>query len=336
MLSEPLVSIVTPVYNTGEYLEDAIRSVLAQTYANWEYIICNNHSTDTTADVAAKYAAIDPRIRVVTPPEFLPQARNFNYALQQISPDSRYCKMIMADDKLFPRCLEEMVAVGEAQPSVAIVSAYRLVDTWGECFGLPLAQTVIPGRVAGRLHLLNGVFLFGTPSTVMYRSSVVRDRSPEFFPEDRFYFDTDAAMRILVDKDFGFVHQVLTYSRYQPGSITRRERNYCSRQIDYLICLDSYGRIYLTPEEFQRCSSHARRVYYECLGKEWLLERIRGRTRDFWEYHEKRLAGIGQNIRTSLVAWGAGYAILRGAGSPLEVIREIARRRRAVENPWQN
>ena len=66
-MSEPFVSVVTPVYNTGEFIEQAIRSVLEQTYQNFEYIICNNHSTDDTGDIAARYAALDPRIRVVHP-----------------------------------------------------------------------------------------------------------------------------------------------------------------------------------------------------------------------------------------------------------------------------
>ena len=48
-MSEPFVSVVTPVYNTGEFIEQAIRSVLEQTYQNFEYIICNNHSTDNSA-----------------------------------------------------------------------------------------------------------------------------------------------------------------------------------------------------------------------------------------------------------------------------------------------
>src|SRR5687768_685276 len=101
-MNTPLVSVVTPVYNTGEYLEEAIRSVLAQSYSNLEYIICNNHSTDASGEIAARYSSLDPRIRVVQPPRFLPQAENFNFALQQISPESRYCKMLLADDWMFP------------------------------------------------------------------------------------------------------------------------------------------------------------------------------------------------------------------------------------------
>jgi len=66
MSDAPLVSVVTPVYNGAEFLPQCIESVLAQTYRNWDFTIVNNCSTDDTLSVCLKYAAIDPRIRVVT------------------------------------------------------------------------------------------------------------------------------------------------------------------------------------------------------------------------------------------------------------------------------
>jgi glycosyltransferase involved in cell wall biosynthesis len=316
-------------------LEHAIRSVLAQTYRKFEYIICDNHSTDNSADVAQRYAAMDSRIKLIRPPEFLAQAKNFNFALQHISADSRYCKLIFGDDLLLPNCLREMVALAEANPSVAIVSSYRLIETTGDGFGLPLEQTKIPGRVAGRLHLLKGIFLFGTPSTVLYTSDVVRARSPRFYPEDRFYFDTDAVFQILADRDFGFVHQVLTFSRYQPGSITRREAEYYSRAIDRIICLHSYGHTYLTAEEYDRATSYARRVYYEGLGRQWLKDRLGAELGDFWPYHEKRLSTVGLEVEKARLALGVGDALVRAVASPFELARNVVRRRRPVEDPWK-
>jgi glycosyltransferase involved in cell wall biosynthesis len=335
MDAEPLVTVVTPVYNTGKYLEQAIRSVLAQSYKNWEYIICNNHSTDNSGEIAARYAQLDPRIRVVTPPQFLPQSANFNFAFRQISPDSRYTKMIFGDDRLLPNCLREMVTVAESSPSIAMVSSYRLVEADGDCFGLPLDETVIPGRVAGRLHLLNGIFLFGTPSTVLYRSHLVRSRSPQFYPEDRFYFDTDVAFQLLVDHDFGFVHQVLTFSRYQPDSITHKEQRFYSREVDRIICLHSYGRQYLTEAEYDRSLARARRVYYEGLGRGWLTQWLGGPSTEFWEYHRERLSGVGLKIEPARLAWGTCCAFLRTLASPFDLIRGIVRSRRPAENPWR-
>ena len=64
MKPQPLVSVVTPVFNGGKFLGECIDSVLAQTYTNWEYVIVDNCSTDATLEIAQRYAAADPRIRV--------------------------------------------------------------------------------------------------------------------------------------------------------------------------------------------------------------------------------------------------------------------------------
>jgi len=69
--SQPLVSVLTPVYNGAEFLSECIESVLAQTYQNWEYTIVDNCSTDGTAEIARRYAAKDSRIRLHQNTEFL-------------------------------------------------------------------------------------------------------------------------------------------------------------------------------------------------------------------------------------------------------------------------
>src|SRR5262245_49195446 len=99
------VSVVTPFYNTADYIAECIESVLGQTHRRFEYLLVDNHSTDGSADIARRYAARDERIRVIRNTEFLAQVPNYNNALLHISADSRYCKVVQADDALFPRCL---------------------------------------------------------------------------------------------------------------------------------------------------------------------------------------------------------------------------------------
>ena len=82
---QPLVSVVTPFYNEEKYLAECIKSVLAQTYATWEYIIVNNCSTDKSLEIAKVYQERDPRIRIYNNEMFLNQIENFNYILRQIS-----------------------------------------------------------------------------------------------------------------------------------------------------------------------------------------------------------------------------------------------------------
>src|SRR5262249_19628678 len=108
-IQHPLISVVTPFYNTEAYLDECIRSVLAQTRGDFEYLLVNNCSTDRCPEIAAHYASRDPRIRLLHNDQLVPQLRNYNQALRHISAESRYVKMVQADDFIFPRCLEEMV-----------------------------------------------------------------------------------------------------------------------------------------------------------------------------------------------------------------------------------
>src|SRR5215470_6717793 len=125
----PLVSVITPVYNNAEHIHECIESVLRQTYQNWEYTIVDNCSTDGTAEIARRYAAKDSRIRLYENKEFLRAIPNHNNAFRQISPESKYCKVVFGDDWIFPACLERMVALAEQYPTVGIVGAYVLEDS---------------------------------------------------------------------------------------------------------------------------------------------------------------------------------------------------------------
>src|SRR5271165_1069131 len=154
--SQPLVSIVTPVYNEAGYLADCIESVLAQTYQNWDFTIIDNCSTDGSLEVALRYAAKDPRIRIHQNQQFLRVIPNHNVALRQISAESKYCKVVLGDDWIFPNCLEQMVAVAEAHPSVGIVGAYVLEGQRVACTGLPYPSPLVCGREICRRHLLEG------------------------------------------------------------------------------------------------------------------------------------------------------------------------------------
>src|SRR6266849_696005 len=106
--SQPRVSILTPVYNGAEHLAECIESVLRQTYTNWDYTIVNNCSEDESLAIAQKYAVKDPRIRVIDNKRFLRIIENHNHTIRQISPESKYCKFVFADDWLYPTCIEEI------------------------------------------------------------------------------------------------------------------------------------------------------------------------------------------------------------------------------------
>jgi glycosyltransferase involved in cell wall biosynthesis len=314
-MTPPLVSVITPVYNDEPYLEEAVRSVLAQTHEDFEYVICNNHSTDRSGEIARDYAAKDPRIRVVSPPALLPQAKNFNFALQQIADRAQYVKMLFADDWLFPDCLRQMLALAGQDPRIALVSSYRLVETTPDCFGLPVGRSVFPGREVLRAQLLGTAYPFGTNSTEMWRADVVRKRAPRFFPEDRQYFDIDVIFRTIADECFGFVHQVLSFTRYQEGAVSDEISNYNWWFLFQLMMMEQYGRDLLTPEEFQARYEAVSTDFYRGLGEVWIKDRLRRhKQQKFWDFQNKHLSSMGAQIDRKRLARGVLDAALYWAG----------------------
>src|SRR5229473_6975187 len=124
LATRPLVTVVTPFYNTARHLAQCIESVLTQSYAEFEYILMDNCSTDGSAEIAESYARRVPRMRVIRCSEFVPQLKNYNRALAEISDASQYCKIVQADDYIFPGCLELMVQAFEQSKSIGLVSSY--------------------------------------------------------------------------------------------------------------------------------------------------------------------------------------------------------------------
>ena len=290
---QPLVSVVTPVYNGEKYLAECIESVLSQTYNNWEYIIANNCSTDRSLEIAQSYAEKDARIRIHNNRTFVGAAENHNLALQLISPESKYCKIVHADDWLFPECTARMVTVAEAHPSVSIVGAYGLRGNRVAWDGLPYPSTVVSGREVCRRTLLGGFYVFGSQTSHLIRSDLIRNRK-EYYSTNEFhrsYADQEACYKALQDYDFGFVHQILTYTREHDDSETSLfiRTGFNIDLPSQLNILTKYGPIYLSDEEYQRRLRQVMKRYHRFLCQNIFL----WRSRKFWNYHKRALDYIG-------------------------------------------
>jgi glycosyltransferase involved in cell wall biosynthesis len=325
----PRVSVVTPFYNTATYLPECIESVLAQSHGDLEYILCNNHSTDGGGEIAARYAARDRRIRIVSPPSFVGQVPNYNFALGQIAPDTRYCKVVQADDTIFPRCLTEMVTLAEAHPSIAVVSAYRLFGAEVQPRGLPHTRTFLTGHDACRIVLKDGIYLFGSPTTVMFRAELVRGRVP-FYAEGRLFEDAEVCFDLLSSHDFGFVHQVLSFTRTENDSLWAGMRAYNGWLLARRNQVAQYGRQFLTHDEFDEVWRHRERHYRTFLAQAWL----EGRDDAFWEFHRRGLATVGDTLDRKALVRDALRLAIGYTLSPSKlgaVLRERARRSRSPE-----
>lgn len=116
--SEPLVSVLTTVYNREKYLSESIESVLSSTYSNFELIIVDDCSTDNSVRIARKYESTDDRIRVHVNDKNLGDYPNRNVAASYAC--GKYIKYLDADDKINPEGLEMMVSIMSQFPEAAL------------------------------------------------------------------------------------------------------------------------------------------------------------------------------------------------------------------------
>jgi glycosyltransferase involved in cell wall biosynthesis len=317
----PLVSVVTPVFNGAKYLKECIESVLAQTHTNWRYTIVNNRSTDESLEIAQHFARLDPRIRVHDNVDFLPIIDNHNHALGFVDPESLYCKPLMADDWLYPECIEKMVGCAQAQPSTGLVCAYaltgvRILFLGVRCVSSP--TTFLSGRAAGRLSLLGDAYYFGSPTTMLIRSDLIRKRKPFYNPLN-FHADEESCYDILRESDFGFVHQVLSFFRMHEESQTSAAREFESILVGRVYALAKYGHAYLSDEEFERRWRERFDEYYAMLA----TAALRGRGKDFWEYHSAKLALIGAPLDRARLARAIAIYALKRLASPSSLAQSV-------------
>ena len=296
-MNHPLVSIVTPVYNGEAYLAECIESVLAQTYPLWDYTIVNNCSTDGTLEIAQKYAALDSRIRIHNNSTFVAAIENHNVAFRMISPESRYAKAVFADDWIFPECIGSMVSLAEAHPSAGVVGAYGLRRNRVIWNGLAYPDAVVSGRDICRLRFLENIYVFGGPTSHLVRSDLARRHDPLYDPTN-IHADTEMCIRLMRESDFGFVHQVLTYTRDRSGSLTSAAEHFHTLITGELYDLVRYGREFLTPEEFGPCLDRHLWSYYHLLATGML----QGREPAFWDHQRRELAKMGLAMEQSRLA----------------------------------
>jgi glycosyltransferase involved in cell wall biosynthesis len=318
-IDQPLVSILTPVYNGETYLRECIESILRQTYQNWEYIIVNNRSEDATLAIAEEYARRDPRIRVHTNNEFVGAIANHNIAFQQMSPASRFCKVVHADDWLFPECIGKMVEVATANPSVGLVSAYALWGTEVKLDGLPYQSKVVSGREIFRAAFLKGgPYVTGTPTSTMIRSDIIRRTTP-FYNEQNIHTDTEACYAVLAQSDLGFVHQVLTFTRLHEESATSSNSPLDTTLPGHLEILLKYGLVFLTPMECAEKKREYLRSYYSGLARHI----IQTRERRYWRFHKERLRQLGISVNFFRVAAIMPIEVVKLCFSPTRLRRVI-------------
>jgi glycosyltransferase involved in cell wall biosynthesis len=237
MAPTPRVSVLIPTYNYGRYLPEAIESVLAQEFGDFELILSDDASTDGSADIVHRYAGRDARIRACVQPANLGMVAHWNWCLRQAR--GEYLKFLFGDDRLAgPAALGRWVRLLDEQPSAVLaVGARRIIDedsrptdVWDH-----LAENgLYDGRHVVRQCLFATHNFLGEPTATLIRT---RAASRGFDPRYRQMVDLEMWCHLLLAGDLVHTDEVLCEFRRHPEqqTVLNRRQPMAGREYAWLV-----------------------------------------------------------------------------------------------------
>lgn len=181
MKSNPLVTIITPSFNQGQFVEETIKSVLCQTYSNIEYIFVDGGSTDRTMQIVDSYK---DDIDIIIHEKDEGQADAINKGLKLAK--GELVGWINSDDVLYPECVEKIVEVYSKNTDGAIYYSANL--DWIDVDGNILNKYTV--KIPNRDYLLNENYVIIQPGS-FYPLRLIRELE---FLETKNYYCMDLAL----------------------------------------------------------------------------------------------------------------------------------------------
>lgn len=210
----PLVSVVVPAHNAEDTLRQTVQSVLAGTFADFELVIVDDGSADSTARVASDLAAADGRVRLVQRANGgLPAALNTGFAASS----GTYIARLDADDLWHPEKLARQVAAARRQPDAAcLYTFFRYIDAQGRVLSDGPAQRFPPNALARGVHET----LLGTGSSLLVRRAALEavggcEESP------RTWEDLLLQLKLSASYPIAYVPEFLVGCRVRGDSLSR-------------------------------------------------------------------------------------------------------------------
>lgn len=239
MTIDPKVTVLMSVYNGERYLNEAVDSILAQTFTDFEFLIIDDASTDRTPEILRSYD--DPRIRIVTNQENLGLTKSLNKGLALAR--GEYIARMDADDVSFIVRLEKQVEFMEQNVHIGVLgSNYQYIDESGELKGV-VSTSLDPELIQWELLFLNPL----AHPTVLMRTALIR--SVKGYNETfRFSQDYDLWCRLAKITQLAKLQDILLYLRSSKLNISHRHYNQ-QRIYSHMITLQVLQNIFSNKEE---------------------------------------------------------------------------------------
>lgn len=261
---DSLVSIITPVYNGEAFIGEAIRSVLDQSYPNWELIIIDDGSTDNTSTIVSSFS--DPRIRYIYQ-ENRGQGPALNHGLDLAT--GEYVATLDADDWYPQNSLYDRVCYLDQHPQFSAVygDGYYCDES-----GKPLKRfsEYRKGNLEGDLYeALVETSFFGTNSPVMISRQSIEQHQLRYDESIYWSKDWDFFIRVAETVSFGYVDSIVAYYRLHGANMTLALPE--GRRLDSLL---RTKRKVLESEQFANISVSAKRIFFYIL----LIDNLKGKS----------------------------------------------------------
>lgn len=208
-MNNPVVSVITPVYNAENFLKETIDSVLNQSYDDFEFLLIDDCSTDKSADIVKNYAEKDSRVKYIKLQENSGAAVARNTGLENAQ--GRYIAFIDSDDVWYPQKLEKQLTFMQEKKEAFTYTKYEHITEDGQVQSAPK----FPEKLNYSGLLKNTAIAC---STVVIDRQIIGDFS---MPLVRKGQDTATWLKILRDHDYAYlVDEVLNQYRGREGSLS--------------------------------------------------------------------------------------------------------------------
>ncbi len=227
MLKNPKMSVVMSVYNGQKYLREAIESILSQTFTDFEFIIVNDGSTDSSVEIIQSYP--DKRIRLINNERNIGLTKSLNKALKLAG--GEYIARQDADDISLPNRFEEQIKYFEKHPETVLLgtSFYR-IGRDGEVIGKRIALANPGNKLRQENQFMHG--------SVMFRKEVI-DNLGGYNESIRYSQDYELWLRIAKHYQTRNLTKVLYQFRYHDDNI--RLTNWEESTLCHLLALRLTG-----------------------------------------------------------------------------------------------
>lgn len=218
-IDEPLVSVVMPAYNVENYIGNSIKSVLAQSYQNWELIIIDDGSTDGTLNQANSFLHLDSRIKIYSQKnQGVSVARNagINKA------NGSFISFLDADDIYDSFFLEKMSKCLMKNKADAVVCKHKKKKGTEVIEETDQNVTVFPEN-SFALYLLQNKFAV---MASMYRLDFIRNKKIVFTPDCIIGEDSEFLLKVVASGKISFVPDYLYFYVYRSNSSSHSEHTY--------------------------------------------------------------------------------------------------------------